>query len=193
MHMDRLGPVAKHLIAGYLDTGTYSRQFRDDHESPPSLMAKVHHMRSVIQARFVGDADFDLSPSYADYGRVEFTELESGDRFLLKSAKAVAIESATREGPGLFPVANLIRPSDVQVVVYRFRLGGLELSIAPASTRGRSEKLHVAAEPVLVGVWPYEAADLHEDEDAKPFDQDARDTFGDIGDLGHDESAGGFE
>ncbi|TQK73346.1 hypothetical protein [Nocardioides sp. SLBN-35] len=194
MHKDRLGPVAQHLLASYDDTGSYSRQFSDEHGSPPSLMAKVHHMRSVIQARFVNDSNYELGSRYLDYGRVEFADLETGDRYLLKSSRAVAIETATaRQQASLFPITNLIRPSDIKVVVYQFQRHGLNLSLAPAGTRGRSEKVYVADAPVLIGTWAYQPADDDTAEQTKPFDQDARDTFGDLGDLGHDEEAGGRE
>ncbi|PUA81055.1 hypothetical protein [Nocardioides currus] len=192
MDKARLDPVATHLITSYVDTGSYSQRFKDDHHVPPSLMAKVHHLRSVIQALLVDDSNYELAPSYVDYGRVEFTDLKTGERYLLKSSKAVAIETATaRQNGSLFPITNLIRPSDIKVIVYRFQRAGLELSIAPASTRGRSEKIHVADAPVLVDVWPYQTDELADQ--TKPFDQTARDNFADLGDLGHDQGVGEFE
>lgn len=179
MHRDHLDPVAAHLIASYVDTASYSRQFRDDHETPPSLMAKVHHLRSIVQARMTADDRFELSQPYAEYGRVQFTDRESGSKLLLRSAGALAVEKAKKsEQLALFAFAKLIKASDIQVLIYEFGQHGLSLSIAAASHRPGGKRLMVHGEPTLVGFWPYLPGD-----EPQPFDQDAADPFGDVGGL----------
>lgn len=190
MQPDQLEPVAAHLIASYNDTAIYSRQFRDDHETPPSLMAKVHHLRSIVQARLTADERFELAPSFAEYGRVEFTELGTGSKFLLRSAGALAVERARRhEQLALFAFAKLIKTSDVQLLIYDFNHDGLSLSISAAAQRAGGKRLIARGEPMPIGFWPHVP-----DEDLMDgsFDQDNADPFDDVGDLSEeDEEPGG--
>jgi hypothetical protein len=185
MQREELDPVASHLIASYMETASYSRQFRDDHDTPPTLMAKVHHLRSIVQALLVADDDYELAQPYADFGRVEFTETSSGGRFLLKSAGALAVEKKHEQRwLSLFAVGNLLRPSDVQVLIYEFDKVGLTLSLADAVRHGAGKKLRVHGEMTTIGFWPYHPDDGDDDGGvAAPFDQDDRDPFGDVGGL----------
>lgn len=188
MQSDDLTPVAAHLLASYSDVGDYSRQFQDDHETPPSLMAKVHHLRSIVQARLTQDARFELAAPFSEYGRVEFGELASGERFLLRSAGALAVEKAKKAEPiALFAFAKLIKTSDVQLLIYEFVRHGLVLSIAPTVHRVGSRRLYARGEPVRLGFWPYSATD----DQAIPFDQAGADLFDDVGDLDDGGESGG--
>lgn len=190
MQSDHLNPIATHLVASYNETAIYSRQFRDDYETPPSLMAKVHHLRSIVQARLADDDRFEVAAPYAEYGRVEFTELTTGSKFLLRSAGALAVEKAKQpDQPALFAFSMFIKISDVQLLVYEFGSDGLRLSLAAAAQRDGGKRLLASGEPLRVGSWPY-APD--EEQRTDPFNQGIADPFGDVGDLdeGDDESDG---
>ncbi|RLV50532.1 hypothetical protein D9V37_00640 [Nocardioides mangrovicus] len=190
MEKDHLDPIAAHLIGSYLDTGAYSRQFKDDnHDVPPSNMARVHHHRSLMQARIIHDDAYDLSPSYVDFGRVEFVERQTEERILLRSATAVAIQKRWDDrGQGaLFGVGSLLKPVDIRVLVYEFDAAGLTLSIAAGAKRAASTRVYVKGEPIFAGFWPYFDDGGSDD---VPFDQGSRDPFGDVGTLEEDEEAG---
>lgn len=181
MEKEALDPVAAHLISSYVETALYSRRFRDDyHKMPPTLMAKVHHMRSIMQARLTNDVNFELSKPYAEFGRVQFTDLASGSELLLRSAGALQVERLVEDGQGeLFSAAGLIKTSDVQLVVYKFTKDSVILSIAPTIQRPGHQRLLAMGEPTLMGVWPYLL-----DEEIVAFDQDLADPFGDVGEIG---------
>jgi hypothetical protein len=187
VHSTRLDAIAKHLIAGYLDTAVYSRRFFEEHHSPPTLMAKIHHMRSVVQADLQRDDDYELRGLYAEFGRVAFTELATGDEFALRGLKAIHIERAKYEQPELpLNVASLMTPSVVQLLVYEFVKEGLNLSVANAARREGRRRIEAVGTPTFIGQWPYVPGDAE-----IPFDQsgdNAWDFLGDIGDIGEDDA-----
>lgn len=183
MEKEQLDPIAAHLISSYAETAVHSRRFRDDHASPPTLMAKVHHLRSVLQALLTQDEDYDLSAPYAEFGRVQFTETASGTQFLLRSAGALQVERLVDDDqPALFPATGLVKISDVLLVVYQFMKEGVALSIAETIQRAGRQRLLALGEPTPMGFWPYFSGD-----DVAPFDQDLADPFGDVGELGHED------
>lgn len=183
MDKDQLAPVAAHLAAGYLDTVIYSRRFLDDYDSPPSLMAKAHHMLSVVQAGIGQDERYKPSGPYAEYGRVQFVECQTGDEFLLRSAAAVRIEGFKIDGQGdLLPDLKPINPCGIHLVVYDFSKAGVSISITGTIRQSGRRRLEAASTPVFVGIWPYLP-----DDTPPPFDQDAIDPFEEVGNLGDDE------
>jgi hypothetical protein len=190
MKPSQLDLIAAHMVASYNDTAIYSRAFKDDHKAPPSLMAKVHHMRSIAQARLTRDPEFDLASAYAEYGRVEFIHVPSKASYLLRSAGAVAVEKAKRpEQLALFAFARFIKPSNVSLLVYEFTREGLRLSLASAVQRPGGKRLFARGEPILLGYWPYLPDD---DTTDPPFNQGIGDPFEDVGDLNEgDEEPGG--
>jgi hypothetical protein len=184
METVQLDPVAAHLIAGYLDTQDYSLQFRDTYSTPPTLMTKVHHFRSIVQARLIEDDAYQLEPGWTDFGRVEFFDATE-DRYLLKSAGAVAIEKMKNDRAQLelISAGNLLRAADAKALIYEFDHSGLTLSIAAAVTRSKGTKVYVKGDPIYAGFWPYNYGSGPDDDGGVPFDQGGRDPFGDVGNL----------
>lgn len=179
MDKGRLDEIAKHLTAAYLDTAVYGRQFLHDHGSPPSLMAKIHYMRSAVQAALTRDDRYELQTPYSEYGRVQFAEVSTGSEFLLRSAAAVKIEEFKFEQLELNTGLTMANPSGVHLLVYSFRGEGVSLSIAGTIRRNGRRRLEASGTPTFVGVWPYLPDDV-----TSSFDQDQADAFGDLGDLG---------
>jgi len=182
---EQLDVSAKHLVRSYQATAIYSSEFLEEHGSPPTLMAKVHHMRSVLQAALALDERYDLMPAYSEYGRVQFRDGETGQTLLLRSAAAVVIEKAKGfEQMELFSVSGMKDPSRVQLLVYSFDIEGLNLSVAETKQRFSGRSLIARSTPDFIGFWPYSAPD---DNPQPPFDQTDRDWFRDVGDLDDDE------
>ncbi len=175
MDRDRLDEIAEHLNAAYLDTAVYRREFLNDHGSPPSLMAKIHNMRSAVQAALARDDRYELRSAYAEYGRVQFAEIATGDEFLLRSSAAVRIEDSKSEQLELFPGLT----TAVHLLVYCFDKEGVRLSITGTTHRKGRRRLEAAGTLTPMGVWPYLTHDL-----SSSFDQDGTDAFDDLGDLG---------
>lgn len=174
--MDRsdLDPFAKMLVPAYLDTASYSRQFREDHGTPPTQFAKIHHLRSIVGAK-VNEADrYTLGSAYTEFGRVEITDEETDRQFLLRSVGAVSIEQAKAQGR-LFTMTYLM--SAVTMLVYRFHRDGLDLAIAGTRQLVGKQRLEPSGPPTPVGTW---ALTLEPDDS---FDQGARDAFGELGGL----------
>jgi hypothetical protein len=183
MERTQLEPLAEILVPAYHDTAAYSHTFRVDHGFPPTLFAKVHHMRAVVQARVTKGEVFTLDPAYAEFGRVQVTDGDS-TCYLLRSSGAVSIEHAKRQG-ALFNAARFFR-SDVVLVIYTFHEDGLDLSVAGTRRRAGSKRLELSGPPMFIGTWPYSTGS------PSPFDQGAGDPFSELGDL-PDESEGGGE
>lgn len=188
MERARLDKIAEYLVSGYLDTLAYSRQFMDDHGAPPSLMAKVHHMRSTVQVALTKDDVYDLHSSYTEYGRVRFSEIATGDDFLLRSAATVKIEEAKYEQLELITGLTPVSPSGVLLLVYKFSREGVSLSIAESVQRAGRARLEAAGTPSYVGLWPYIA-----DETPAPFNQVTDDFFEDLEDPDDESGEAGDE
>lgn len=169
-----LDPIADILVPAYLDTVSYSRQFRDEHGGPPTLFAKVHHMRSIVQAMVCNGDQFILDPEYSEFGRVQVSATDSTRCYLLRSSGGVSIERAKQQT--LFNAATYLR-SDVILVVYAFHQQGVDLSVAGTRQRSGSRRLEPSGAATFVGTWPYSAGS------PSPFDQGEDDPFGELGDL----------
>lgn len=182
MEINGLDSVANHLIASVRDMRDFAHEFLDDHGTPPTLMAKVHHFRSVVQARLIDDEGFDLASTYVDFGRVEFVDVATKERFLLKSCGALAVEKQKNsfQQLALFEIGKLFQPTTVRVLVYEFDRSGLTLAVAPGVTRNGSVRVYVQGEPVKAGFWPFGEGEAFE---MPAFDQDIRDPFTDVGFL----------
>ncbi len=188
MERYELDSTARHLVRSYQATAIYSSEFLDEHGSPPTLMSKVHHMRSALQAAMTLDDRYDLMPSYSEFGRVQFKDGKTGHTLLLRSAAAVAIEKAKCfEQMEFFNVSAIEDPSRVRLLVYSFDIDGVNLFVAETAQRANGKTLIARGTPEFVGFWPYSTPD---DNPQPPFDQKDRDWFGDIGDLRDDEGEG---
>ncbi len=182
MDRDQLTPLAEILVPAYLDTAGYSQQFREDHGVPPTLFAKVHHMRSIVQARVTTGEMFTLEPAYSEFGRVQVSDTDARC-YLLRSNGAVTIEQAKRQ-ESLFDAAKFLR-SDVTLVVYHFHDAGMDLSVAGTRRRSGSQRLEPSGTPMFVGTWPYSTGG------PLPFDQGEGDAFDELGDLPDEGESGG--
>lgn len=184
MDKSEIDSVARHLLGSYDDTRTYVLRFLDDHERPPSTMAKAHHFRSVVQAVVVGDVDLTLDSEYEEFGRVQITDVTTGSAFLLRSSAAVAIEKATSaEQLVLWELPQTDPKSGLLLLVYRFDDEGLWLSVAATVKKPKSKRVFARHTPELVGFWPFATPDGF-----PPFDQSddspsSGSPFGDVGPL----------
>lgn len=192
MDEQQLAPVAKHLLAAYSDTADYSRRFKDQHDDmPPSVMAKAHHMRSVAQALIGNDDWYRLSSQYAEFGRVLFTDVETGIKLLLRSSAALRMENLQTVGQmdlGISVVPVFVK-SPVRLVVYEFGKEGVDLSVVGTKQQATRKRLMAAGAPIHVGSWSYTSIVESEEK----FDQAARDDFKEVGALGYDDEAGSTE
>lgn len=176
--MDRsdLSPLAGILVPSYLETAAHSRSFRDEYGSPPTLLAKVHHMRSIIQAKVTDTERLSLDPRYSEFGRVQVTDEMDGHQYLLRSDGAVAVERAKRQGrifdPAPFLVTNII------LVVYHFHRDGLDLAVAGTHQEVGRTRLEASGEPTYIGTWPFTP-----DDGQTSFSQGAADAFEELGDM----------
>ena len=178
MDKEQLDSVAAHLISSYLDTAIYSRQFLDDHASPPTLMSKVHHLLSGVQAAIARGDRYELMPDYAEYGRVQFKDHQVGRTFLLRSSAAVAIEKSKRFEQLVLDIP--VPASDVQLVIYDFIAEGLILSVADTVKQTGRKRLVARGLPEFVSLWPYTTPE----DPRPPFSQSGPDPFGEVGGLG---------
>lgn len=170
-----LKPLARLLLLAYAATAAYSRNFKDEHGSPPSQHAKVHHLRSVVQALTRREDRFELDPDFVEFGRVLIVDRKTKRQYLLRSASMVAIERARRELT-LFDTIKLIK-SDVTLLVYAFTALGLELAVAETIQRPGKSRLLAGHPPQHVGIWTYDV----DDEQTAAFDQDSVDDFDELG------------
>jgi len=179
----QLDPVADILIAAYLETASYSRRFRDEHDQPPTLLSKVHHMRSVAQATLNSSDRYDLGAMFVEFSRVEFEDGNTGRRYLLRSDGALAIERKMRQRETIFDAAMYL-DSPVALLVYNFHKVGLDLSVAGTRQAVGSKRLEPTGTPTFIAMWPYANGDT-----PSAFDQGKGDPFGELGgveDLGEE-------
>lgn len=188
MDKTQLNPVAEIMIPAYLNTASFSRQFRDEYEQPPSLAAKVHHMRAVIQAMVNKSDHLMLAEPYVEFGRVEITD-QAGTRYLLRSEAAAAIERGKRDKGGQGSLFDSTRylASEVILLVYKFHSGGLDLSVAGTRQEVGRTRLEASGEPDFIGTWPLSL-------EGESFNQGEGDAFAELGDLpGLGSGTGGVE
>lgn len=177
MDKDEFEPVAGFLISGYNGTATYSREFRDEYGQPPTLMAKAHHLRSLVQAAVTQDDNFELGADFSEFGRVQLTSREWGWTSVLRGENAVAIERTRRAGL-LFDPLPYVQAGEL-LLIYAFGREGLALSLANTRRKGRRFRLELDGHPVSLGSWGYDY-----EGDGTPFVQPATDPWAE---LGHDD------
>jgi hypothetical protein len=175
MDKEQADPLARILIKARADIAVYSAETIDRLGSPPTAMAKIHHMRSAAQALIYKDDRYLLCSEYSEFGSIQVTVVETGESVLLKSRSAITIESASK-GPALFNVADY-ETSNIGLLVFSFGQEELELGTATARHLINRRHLSAADYPMHLGVWPYIL-------DETTFAQGEDDPFGDLGDLG---------
>lgn len=185
MNSIELAPVAGFMVSSYMDTAAYSKRFLSEHEYPPTAAAKAHHLRSVVQAEITHHGQFELSTAFIELGRVEFLDTATGETYLLRSDRALEIERTLGQNAALFDTTDMIS-SEVRLLIYKFHLTGLDLSVAGTKRVGGSRRLVASGVPTYIGTWPYSLWD-----GGGPFDQGAGDPFAELGGLeGFDEEGG---
>ncbi|MDA8292507.1 MAG: hypothetical protein M0Z33_12640 [Actinomycetota bacterium] len=184
MERVELDPIAEILVQSYFGTASYSRQFNDEHQQPPTAAAKAHHLRSVAQALINQDNRLRLDPEYAEYGRLSFMDVESGETYLVRSSAAVRIEAEVQAR--LFDMKPYLR-SAVTLLVYRFHELGVDLSSTGTRQVRGHRRLVPSGTPEFVGMWPYATSS------PPPFDQGPGSAWDDLGELGHDAEQEGDE
>ena len=173
----QLDSIAEILIQAHRETLSYSQAFLDEYGQPPTVMAKRHQLRSIIQAIMNQDDRFLLGDRYAEYGRVEIEDKLLRCRYLLRSDSAVKIEHSIRHQEALFDSTKYIA-SEVILLVYKFHTQGLDLALAGTeyALEGRS-RLEASGVPTFIGTW------LYRPDESAPFDQREIETFRHLGDL----------
>ena len=172
-----MDPLAGFLIHAYVDTANYSRDFFDDYSWPLTVMAKVHRMRSIIQAFVSQDDRFLLGNNFAEFGRVEIEDRLLGRHYLLRSESAVKIECFKRQQEALFEWPRSVT-SEVVLLVHKFHKQGLDLFLAGTQLAvGGRNRLEAMEVPRFVGTWTYEYGW------PAPFDQREVEAFRDVGAL----------
>lgn len=168
-----LDEFAHIMMSSYLATAAYSLKFKNDFDSPPTALAKAHHLRSVVQAQIAESERYELHKEYVEFGRVEVTDLQTQVTLLLRSASAVAIESAQSEWT-LFDV----KPTrEVTLLIYKFDRSGLALSKSATAFSTTSRRRLPSGNVQPIGFWRFDDTPA-----ATPtFDQGASDPFGDLG------------
>jgi hypothetical protein len=172
------------MIDAYLATAEYRHTFTVEFDLPPTLAARAHHMRSVMQARIKADDRYALHQSYAEFGRVQFTDREHDQVFLLRSQSAVTIEHSRAQRERLFDSLEYLN-SDVLMIVYEFESGTLNLSVAGTRRVSKRKRLEATDEPTFVGSWPFTPTET------SPFDQSERDLFDELEDADEGETGDG--
>lgn len=168
-----LDPVAAILIDAHLDLLSHSNRFHEEHGQPPNAAAKAQHFRSVAQALFTSDDRYGVCPDYLELGRLEYTNLETSKRFLLRSNSAVAIEASIHQG-ALFNATKYIE-SPVTLLIYKFHKEGLDLSVSGTRKPTSSNRLESSGTPTCVGTWLFSGTTR------PPFNQGTIDGFDELG------------
>jgi hypothetical protein len=185
MDVAQLQPLAEILVESYLTTISYSRQFLDEHHQPPSIIAKAQHMRSIAQAMVNGHDQLELHADYAEFGKLQVTDLLSDRTYLVRSNSALTIEAAMQGT--LFDPATYIT-SPVVLLVYKFHEQGMDLSVAGTRLEPGRKRLQATGLPNYVGTWSYSSSSP-----SATFDQGNRDLFEDLGDEGDRDEGDGAE
>jgi hypothetical protein len=181
MREEQLNPVAGMMIDSWLATGEFRLTFADDYGLPPTVAARAHVMRSVMQAKLKDHDRYSLHPSYAELGRVQFTDRDLDQDFLLRSQSAFTIEHG-KTHPQLFDSIEYLK-SDVLMLVYDFTSADLSLSITGTRHAANRTRLEPTAEPTFVGRWSFIAPT----DTPPPFDQSERDLFDELDQDGESE------
>jgi hypothetical protein len=173
MQASDLDEFAHIMMSGYLATADYSRKFKAEWEIPPTMLAKAHHLRSVVQAQ-IGDSErYELHKEYVEFGRVQVTDNEIRKTFLLRSKSAVSIEKSHSEWT-LFDIKPKV---DVGLLIYRFDKPGLSMWQSATTHTNKSKRLIPSGEMQAISFWRFE--DLPAS--SRTFDQGQIDAFDDLG------------
>jgi hypothetical protein len=180
-----LDPFAAHFLDSYHETAIFNRRFMDDYGTPPTLLTKAHHLRSVVQAKLAQDDDFELLPKFSEFGRVQFID-KDGHELVLRSTSALLIERGEEQPDqqgALFEMHSsyVVDLSPVKLLIYKFAGDGLHLSTCAARKLPQKARLLAYGPATLQGIWPY--SDGGDGGDGGIFSQDNPDDFGDIGDI----------
>lgn len=176
MTPEKLDPIARKMIDAYRETGAYSVDFRERYGLPPTMLSKVQHHRSVLQAFVLQDERYALGDAFMEYGRVLIEDPSTDTAYLVRSDKTVGVERVISDT--LFSI-----PCPVTLLVYRFHALGMDLATAPTRRRSQRSRVLPAAPPSHVGTWFFDNGDTP----GSSFDQGANDLFPDVGDLRDDE------
>lgn len=163
------------MVSSYLATSTYSRTFGNEWGSPPTIVAKAHHFRSVVQAQVNDSTQYQLQREYVEFGRVQVTDTESGRAYLIRSMPAVDIEDS-RPQLGLFPIPAAY---EVNMLVYQFEQDGMRLWRCGTTQAEGRRRLVPTGELLQMGFWPFDDFGP----DTGGFDQGITDPWADLGDL----------
>ena len=164
------------LVPSYLETQNYVIDFRDEHDFPPTVMAKVHHMRSIAQILVMKSGRFELFTEFLDHGRLQYLDRATDRVYLLRSMGTVSIEEGKRQRESLFDASQMIA-SDIVMLIYKYGREGLELSVAGTRRVQNRSRLEPSGSPTFVGTWSYF------DGGTPPFDQGRTDPFSDVGEM----------
>lgn len=182
MDESQLNPVAGMMIDSWLATGEFRLTFADAHGLPPTVACRAHHLRSVMQAELKKHSRYALHQSYAELGRVQFTDRELNQDFLLRSQSAITIDRGRH--PQLFNSTKYDVKSDVLLLVYDFTSDDLGLSIAGTRQVAGRKRLEPTAEPTFVARWSI----ISPTGTPPPFDQSERDLFDELYEDGESEA-----
>lgn len=173
MQASDLDEFAHIMMSGYLATADYSRKFKTEWDIPPTMLAKAHYLRSVVQAQ-IGDSErYELHKEYVEFGRVQVTDNEMRKTFLLRSMSAVSIEKSHSEWT-LFDIKPKV---DVGLLIYRFDKPGLSLWQSATTHTNKSKRLIPRGEMHAISSWRFEDLPAA----SKTFDQGRIDAFDDLG------------
>lgn len=175
------------MLSAYRAGVADSRLFMVEHGSPTTLLDKAHRFRSLVQAAVVESDRYRLHPSYAEFGRVQITDVGTGTRHLLRSRRAVSIDADVSPDPqyGLFPEPRCSSDASLpSLLAYGFDRRGLNVWVSPTKRRPGSQRLLPAAKLEHVGFWPFEALTPPPGDrprSAGTFDQGLEDPFSELG------------
>ena len=181
VNTEELDPAARIIVRSYLDTSDDGVRFKERYGLPFSVAQRSQHMRTIAQAYFLAHERYQLGTEYTEFGRVQFDDLDTGQKYLLKSARGVTVEAARQLR--LWQSAEF-QDSDVTLAIYRFNDEGLFLSVAKARRVPNRKQLVTLATPMEVGLWSFA------DSFGEPFDQRHADPFEELGDVDLDAERG---
>lgn len=152
MNAQELEPAAQSLIDAYFETHTINERFTNDFEGPLNRMAQAQVLRSVAQRLILQRGTYLLSPEWADFGRIQFTDPNTNLTYLVRSASAVLIEKAMTQATLLNP--DLYLESAVIMVVTRFKHESLELALAGTRRKRNTRRIEISGDATILGNWP---------------------------------------
>lgn len=183
---DQVDPFAQILVAAYVSTAAGARSFTEEWGIPPTRMHKSHWIRSIAQAQITQSKRFTLHPEFAEFGRVQVTDIAAHDSYLIRSKTAVEIEAAMGQPEQLaFPFELRIRNSTAlpNLLAYGFERKGMRLWSSASKQAATSKRLLPAGDLEYVGFWPFESVPSPGGGGRLAFDQGAPDPFDDLGDA----------